>query len=434
MDKNNPILVLVVDDSPTMRLLTTDALEKAEFRVVTANNGLEALTLLKKQHPDVILLDVEMPEMDGFTACREIRHMEEHRFTPIMMVTGLDDYESINKAFAAGATDFTTKPINANLLGYRVQYMVRTSNYFNELQLAEKKVRVLNNELVNKLLEIQQNAAAVARFVPEDFLKVLNRKQIADIRLGDCVEKTMTVLFLDIKSFTSLAEQSSSVEIFNTVNTLMSYLNPPIIEHKGFIDKYIGDALMALFDDADDAVAAALGMLQALDQFNQERINNKQPTLKVGIGINTGSVIVGTVGFESRMDCSVISDAVNIASRVESLTRQFGIDILISGQTYQRLKQEQHYFLRSLGITQVKGKSLPINIYELFSHDAVPVRESKSNTLADFAQALLFIKQQQYSEAQKLLNKIIADNPLDLPAQYFLKKIEDAALKQKTPE
>jgi len=426
MEKINPILILVVDDSPTMRLLTMDALQQAGFEVITAKNGLEALALLRKQSPDVILLDVEMPEMDGFTACSEIRKIEEYRFTPIMMITGLDDYESINKAFAAGATDFTTKPINTNLLGYRVQYMVRTSNYFNELQLAEKKVRVLNDELVNKLLEIQQNAVAVSRFVPEDFLKLLNRKQIADIRLGDCIEKTMTVLFLDIKSFTTLAEASSSVEIFNTVNTLMNYLNPPIIKHRGFIDKYIGDALMALFDDADDAVAAALGMLEALDLCNQERAQNNQVELEVGIGINTGSVIVGTVGFATRMDCSVISDAVNIASRVESLTRQFGINILISGQTYQRLKQGQDYHLRSLGVTHVKGKNLPINVYELFSHDEVAVRELKLNSLADFAQALEFLNSKQYLEAKSLFDKIIEENPLDTAAKYFRMQIKES--------
>lgn len=278
MEKENPV-ILVVDDSATMRLITCDALIKVGFNVMQAENGEAALSLLKSAKPDAILLDVEMPGLNGFEVCAEIRKLPDWRYLPIMMVTGLEDYESINKAFQVGATDFTTKPINPTLLGYRVRYMVRTNSYFQELQIAEQKVRALNDELLDKLVEIQQNAIAVARFVPQDFLKVLNRKNIADIKLGDCVEKEMTVLFLDIKSFTTMAERLSPVEIFNLFNTLMSYLDPAILKNSGLIDKYIGDAIMALFNNADDAVASALDMLEALNTFNATRVRDNLPLL-----------------------------------------------------------------------------------------------------------------------------------------------------------
>ncbi|MFT4059737.1 MAG: response regulator [Legionella sp.] len=421
MDKEK-LVVLIVDDSATIRLLTSDALIKSGFMVVEAENGARALTLLATVKPDVILLDVEMPGLDGFEVCAQIRKLPDHRYTPIMMITGVDDYESINKAFTVGATDFATKPIKSTLIGYRVRYMVRTSAYFQELQLAERKVRALNEELINKLLEIQQNAAAVARFVPQDFLKVLNRKNIADIKLGDCVEKIMTVLFLDIKSFTSLAEELSSVEIFNLVNCIMTYLNPSIVKNSGFIDKYIGDAIMALFEDADLALSAALGMLAAMDDFNKQREKNGLSEVHVGIGINTGSMIVGTVGFESRMDCSVISDAVNIASRVESLTRNFGIELLISGQTYQELQHANKYHLRSLGVTLVKGKSLPINIYEVFDHNSPDEIQFKKDSIADFAEAINYYEEKRYAEAADLFQEVIRKNPDDSVTAYFLKK------------
>lgn len=419
MEKES-FLVLIVDDSATMRLLTSDALIKSGFEVIQAEDGERALALLKTRSPDVILLDVEMPGLNGFEVCREIRKLPDYQYTPIMMVTGLEDYESINQAFMAGATDFTTKPINTDLLGYRVRYMVRTSSYFHDLQIADNKVRALNDELVDKLVEIQQNSAAVARFVPQDFLKVLNRKNIADIKLGDCVEKFMTVLFLDIKSFTTLAEQLSSVDIFNLVNSLMSYLDPVIVKNGGFIDKYIGDALMALFDDADNAVAAALGMLDALNEFNEHRAQNNLLPINVGIGINSGSLIVGTVGFESRMDCSVISDAVNIASRVESLTRNFNIELLISGQTYQQLKYIENYHLRSLGFTSVKGKNLPIKVYEVFNHDNIAEIQLKKNTLPLFTQALNHYEEKRFPEAVALLKQVIAKDAHDSAALYFL--------------
>lgn len=417
-------LILIVDDSATMRLLTSDSLQKAGFEIILAEDGESALSMLKKSKPDAILLDVEMPGLNGFEVCTEIRKLSDYRYTPIMMVTGLEDYESINKAYMAGATDFTTKPINPNLIGYRVRYMVRTSFYFQDLQISEQKVRALNDELIRKLLEIQQNAAAVARFVPQDFLKVLNREKIVDIKLGDCVEKVMSVLFLDIKSFTSIAEQLSPVEIFNLFNTLMSYFDPVIGRNSGFIDKYIGDAVMALFNDADDALIAALEMLEALNVFNAKRKRDHLVPLEIGIGINTGNLIVGTVGFEDRMDCSVISDAVNIASRVESLTREFGIELLISEETYHQLKYKEKYHLRSLGVTYVRGKSLPITIYEVFNHNIAKEVQLKNDSAPIFIEALTHYEGKRFKVALSLMEQIIADNPHDAAALYFMQQCQ----------
>ncbi|KTC91376.1 response regulator [Fluoribacter dumoffii] len=424
MEKENPV-ILVVDDSATMRLITCDALIKVGFNVMQAENGEAALSLLKSAKPDAILLDVEMPGLNGFEVCAEIRKLPDWRYLPIMMVTGLEDYESINKAFQVGATDFTTKPINPTLLGYRVRYMVRTNSYFQELQIAEQKVRALNDELLDKLVEIQQNAIAVARFVPQDFLKVLNRKNIADIKLGDCVEKEMTVLFLDIKSFTTMAERLSPVEIFNLFNTLMSYLDPAILKNSGLIDKYIGDAIMALFNNADDAVASALDMLEALNTFNATRVRDNLPPLTVGIGINTGNLIVGTVGFEERMDCSVISDAVNTASRLESLTRNFNIELIIGEETYEQLKRKEKYNLRFLGLTAVKGKTLPIKVYEVFNHNPANEVQLKKDSAPVFAAALNHYEARQFDEASRLFEQIVTDNPHDLPAKYLLQQCKD---------
>ncbi|MBI2786783.1 MAG: response regulator, partial [Legionella longbeachae] len=133
-------LILIVDDSATMRLIAYNALMKAGFKVIEAENGEIALSMLNTVKPDAILLDVEMPGLNGFEVCKKIRKLPDFQYTPIMMVTGLEDYESINTAYQAGATDFATKPINSNLIGYRVRYMVRTNSYFQELQIADQKV------------------------------------------------------------------------------------------------------------------------------------------------------------------------------------------------------------------------------------------------------------------------------------------------------
>lgn len=235
----------------------------------------------------------------------------------------------------------------------------------------------------------------------------------------------MTVLFLDIKSFTTMAERLSPVEIFNLVNTLMSYLDPAILKNSGLIDKYIGDAIMALFNDPDDAVVAALDMLEALKSFNATRVSDNLPPISVGIGINTGNLIVGTVGFEKRMDCSVISDAVNTASRLETLTRSFNIELIIGEETYEQLKQKDEYDLRFLGLTTVKGKSLPIKIYEVFNHNLPVEVQFKKDSASIFASALDHYEAKQFDEAASLFEQIIISNPNDLPAKYFLQQCKE---------
>lgn len=419
MEKTNT-LILIVDDSPTQRLILGAALKNVGFTVLEAEDGQAALKALLTAKPTGILLDVEMPGLNGFEVCAEIRKIPDHRYTPIMMVTGLEDYESINKAYLAGATDFATKPINPSLIGHRVRYMIRTNSYFLDLQKADKHVRALNAELENKIVEIQEYAEAATRFVPQDFLKILQKESITDIAVGDSVEKEMTVLFLDIRSFTTISERSTAVEIFNLLNTLMSYLNPAIIKNRGFIDKYIGDAIMALFLDADDAVLAAIEMMHQLAAYNELRVKTKLPPIGVGIGINTGSLILGTIGFEARMECSVISDAVNIASRIESLTRTFAVDVLISEQTFNHLQKRENYHCRSLGQTPVKGKTKLITIYEVFNHNSALEIELKEEYAATFAAAMKHYDAKNFLEASSLFRQIISKNPGDLPAEYYL--------------
>jgi len=425
MDKKNP-LILIIDDSPTQRLILGTALKNADFTVLEAVDGQAALSVLKTVRPDGILLDVEMPGLNGFEVCMEIRKIPDFRYTPIMMVTGLEDYESIKKAFLAGATDFATKPINQSLIAYRVRYMIRTNSYFIDLQESEKHIRDLNSELEKNVLEIQQYATAATRFVPQDFLKILKKESIMEIAIGNCVEKEMSVLFLDIRSFTTLSERSSPVEIFNLLNTLMTYITPEIINNKGFIDKYIGDAIMALFLNASDALQGSIAMLENMNAFNEFRAGNNLPPIGVGIGINTGSLALGTVGFKDRMDCTVISDTVNLASRLESLTRTFGVDLLISEPCYNHLQEKEKFHCRSLGMTSVKGKAQQVKIYEVFQNNSPLEIQLKKEYAAMFEMAVNHFEQKEFLEASSLFRQIISKNPGDLPAEYFFQNCQIA--------
>jgi len=205
------------------------------------------------------------------------------------------------------------------------------------------------------------------RFVPKDFLSLLEKESIVDVGLGDQVEKTMSVLFVDIRNSTTLSEKMDPQENFNFINTFLSVMCPIIRKHNGFVDKYIGDAIMALYPrNADDAIQCSLEMMQALIEFNQIRENEGKEAIAIGIGINTGSLMLGTVGEEGRMNATVISDAVNVASRVESLTKVYKAPILITEHTYKDLKNPARYLIEIVDDQViVKGKTKSIAIYKV---------------------------------------------------------------------
>ena len=205
------------------------------------------------------------------------------------------------------------------------------------------------------------------RFVPHQFLDNLQKSSILDIRLGDHVHTEMTILFSDIRGFTSLSERMTPAETFRFLNEYLAHMEPIVKKRGGFIDKFIGDAVMALFHSPDDAVAAGLDMLQSLERFNAERSIQGEPPVDIGIGINTGKLMLGIVGGSTRMEGTVISDAVNLASRIEALNKTYGTRLLISESTYNALQSNSFHCL-DLGRSVVTGKSQAVKIYEVVSN------------------------------------------------------------------
>ncbi len=248
----------------------------------------------------------------------------------------------------------------SKIMLYNHEQVVLTSM----LDISErKKVEEERIRFTEKLCHLNE---AYQRFVPQAFLKLLDKEQITDIKLGDHVEKEMTILFADIRDFTRLSERMTPQENFNFINAYLSVMEPAIRQHRGFIDKYIGDAIMALFPHcADDAVQSALTMLDRLVDFNQQE-NCKQvkkEPVQIGIGINTGKLMLGTIGGEQRMDGTVIADAVNLASRVESLTKNYTTNLLITHNTYLQLKNKSYYQIKKVDAVKVKGKSEIVTVY-----------------------------------------------------------------------
>ncbi|MBE9003656.1 AAA family ATPase [Fortiea sp. LEGE XX443] len=279
-------------------------------------------------------------------------------------------------------------------------------------------ISIENARLYTDLAALNQ---AYERFVPRQFLQFLNKKSIVDVQLGDQVQQEMSVLFTDIRSFTTLSESLTPAENFQFINSYLSCMEPIIIKHNGFIDKYIGDAIMALFaGNADDAVQAGIAMLQALVTYNQARQMQGYLPIQIGLGINTGTLILGTVGGLNRMDGTVISDAVNLASRIEGLTKTFNTPLLITDQTFQRLKNCDRYDIRVVGQVKVKGKMTAVTVHEVFTADIVEVRQGKLATTELFTEALTFYDKQQFALAAQHFQDCLQQNPLDQVAQIYL--------------
>jgi predicted ATPase/class 3 adenylate cyclase len=208
--------------------------------------------------------------------------------------------------------------------------------------------------------------AAQSRFIPKQFLRAIGRDNIAKVGLGDHKEKVLSILFSDVRGFTTLTEQLVPEESIEFINTYLGRMEPPILQHGGFIDSYIGDAIMALFDaDADQAVAAALEMLGALNRLNEERRERGLGAVRTGIGIHTGPVMLGTIGGRNHLKCGVIGDAVNLASRVENLTKQYALPLLITDSTRDLLSEGLRRRTRIVSRVRVAGRHAPVSIFDV---------------------------------------------------------------------
>jgi two-component system sensor histidine kinase ChiS len=262
---------------------------------------------------------------------------------------------------------------------------------------------------------------AYFRFVPKQFLDFLGKDSILDVKLGDQVQKEMSVLFTDIRDFTSLSEELTPKENFDFLNEYLSCMEPVISRNHGFIDKYIGDSIMALFvGNVENAIDAAIEMRSALSDYNlQRKLENKSP-VNSGIGIHTGNLMLGVVGGHGRMDGTVVSDAVNLASRVEGLTKMYGTSIIISQDTLIKLQDPTRYNYRFLDVVKVKGKKEAVYIFEVLDGEPEDIKRVKIETKIDFGKAIQLYKNKEFDAAMHLFKKVLKANPNDRAASLYV--------------
>ena len=262
---------------------------------------------------------------------------------------------------------------------------------------------------------------ASSRFVPSAFLDFLQKRSIVDIRLGDHISKEMTVMFSDLRSFTTLSEQMTPRQNFDFVNAYLKRVSPVVREHHGFIVKYLGDGMMAIFPECpDDALQAGIDKLRQVEEYNAYRaVIGRQP-VRIGIGINTGHMMVGIVGDADRMQGDAFSDNVNLTSRIEGLTRHYDISLIITAETHRRLADPQRYAIRFVDKVQVQGKTEVLHLFEVFDADPPAQRTLKQTALADYDQAMQHYYARDFAEAQARLLSVLQRNPKDKVAWHHL--------------
>ncbi|MDH4262340.1 MAG: HAMP domain-containing protein [Spirochaetia bacterium] len=270
---------------------------------------------------------------------------------------------------------------------------------------------------------LEQLLTAYNHFVPHTFLKLLGKESIIDVKLGDQVQEEMSILFSDIRSFTVLSESMTPRENFNFINAYLRRVGPVIRNNNGIIDKYIGDAVMALFPiQADDAVLSGIQMQRRVREYNEERAKAGYKPLAIGIGIHTGKLMLGTVGESERMNGTVISDSVNLASRLEGATKVYKAGIVISEDTLNNLKDSANYSVRLLDKIRVKGKKEPVSIYEVFDGDEEDVIEWKIKTRDKLNEAIHLYLLKNFDKSLVILNELFALNNNDELVKIYIQR------------
>lgn len=390
------VRILAVDDEPINLKVLVNQLTSAGYRVATASNGKDALDLLENQTiPDMILLDVMMPRMSGYEVCRKLREKYDMSILPVIMLTAKNQVADLVEGLEAGANDYLTKPFS------KAELLARIRTHIS-------------------LAKINQS---YARFVPQQFLKQLGREDIVAVQLGDHVERRMSVFFSDIRNFTTLSEAMSAEENFNFLNSFLGRVGPLISDRQGFIDKYVGDGMMALFpDSAEHAVDAAIAIVREMSTYNRHRARCGYLPIQIGIGIHIGTLMLGTIGEKNRMDGTVIADAVNLASRLEQLNKIYGASIIVSQDVINSISEELQSQCRYLGCTRIRGKQVPVDVYDVFAGEYPEVIELRKSTRVDFENAVHAVLREDHATARSLFQQIIEIDPDDFAAKSYLER------------
>ncbi len=391
--QNGGFRILIVDDERINHQVYLNYLASENYSITQVYGGEEALKAIANEPQwDLILLDLMMPKISGYEVCRRIREKFLATELPIIMITAKDQVSDLVEGFECGANDYLAKPFTKH------EFLARIKTHLN-------------------LFKIN---LAYGRFVPHEFLNTLGKESIVDVALGDQVKDKMTILFCDIRAYSTLSESMSPEQTFNFLNAYLSRVGPVIQRNNGFVNQYYGDGIMAIYrNNAQDAVITAIEMQKEVSKYNIQREQKERMPIRIGIGIHTGPLMLGIIGDQQRMDTGAVADSVNIASRMEGLTKFFGSATIVSESTLLNIDNLEHFNQRFLGKVQVKGRKGAISVFEIFDGDDQHSIELKNSTKPHFERGLNSYFRKEFEDAAVKFKEVLNIFPQDKPAQLY---------------
>ncbi|MES0488955.1 MAG: adenylate/guanylate cyclase domain-containing protein [Leptospirales bacterium] len=362
----NDASILIVEDNKKNIQVLAKALEKEKFNISIAHNGVQALNLINKSKPDLILLDIMMPEMDGFETCKRLKADTATKDIPVIFLTAKDQTSDIVKGFELGAVDYLVKPAHSAELLIRVKTHLDLKRHKELLKKENEKLLKDRNTLL--------------QYFSEDVADALIEKGMQNQLTGEILP--VSVLFLDIRRFTTISENLEPNLVANLLNRLFTDIMDIIFANHGSVNKIIGDAILATFGaptpstkDAENSIKCAIAIQKMISLFNKALPDYLDSDIEIGVGVASGKVFAGNIGSYRRKEYTVIGDTVNIASRLESMTKEVDASILVDKNTMDLAGPG--FIFHEIEIKSVKGKANVVDIYSVTVNNSSDVNETE---------------------------------------------------------
>ena len=404
-------------------------LEGAGLAGVRSLTSFEAIVALAAAQIDLLIVDLMQPSHDVQSLLRAAATATVGgRAVPVIVAAPAEYLSRVSACLKRGADDYLLTPFDPEqpvVITCRIEHAMKRHRITatpasHEGAAATQRIPLPVKPAAAEPLVSDVDQSYIHRFIPREFLDKLERESLADVKLGDHVEHEMTVLFSDIRDFTYLSESLTPHQNFTFLTSYLRNVTPLIRKNGGFVDKYLGDGVMALFPGgAADALRCSVELMQQLERYNTGRRLAGYAPIKVGMGMHRGRLMLGTIGAEDQMQTTVIADAVNLAARIEGMTKTFGVNVLLSNAIAGGLPADHPFRLRCLGSVRAKGKTQSVEIFECFDNDPQELLEHKLRTLPQFTRAIEEFRKGMLLTAGKIFGRIAEMNRNDSPAVYF---------------
>ena len=365
-----PPRILIVDDNPTNLEVLQVRLKAQGYELVTAVDGMDALAKVREFEPDLVLLDVMMPKLDGISVVKQLRQDSTFRFMPVILVTAKADTRDVVAGLEAGGDDYLTKPFEQAALVARVRSMLRIKELHDKMQAQSEQLSGWNQSLEKRVAEQLaelERISRLQRFLAPQVAKIIASSDASEVQLASSHRREITVVFCDLRGFTSFTDSSEPEEVMEVLREYHESMGELIFRYEGTIERFLGDGIMIIFNDplpcpehTKRAVGLALDMREQVDRLAKEW-RRKGHNLGLGIGIASGYATLGQIGFEHRREYSAIGGVTNLASRLCDEARPS--QIVINQRAFGSI--ETSVEAAHIGDLNLKGFNRPIAAYEI---------------------------------------------------------------------